>query len=413
MTVHCSADVALPRECRSSRPAERVGDHHLLALQRAAGNRATNQWLVQRLNGGPASFAELSAAERLTRALEAAQKNHLRPELARRLDELKTPESIAMMAGFTTVYVASQLTPAGWLADVLVGGLVVAGVVMGGMEALEIIRHLSAFLSTTATASSEADFDVAGNHLAIAVTKLGMDVVTAILLHRVGKGATGVAQRAMASPGLPGLKVGLVTPDGMVVPDVAPEVLMNKSAGGGGRTPARPAAGGQVLYEATRADGTTVIRSRVGRSPGRLGTEDLLPSSVEVNLPGWERAHSQGNITGAESGQGIRYAPKEVNQSLQRLGIERAIRDLYSQVAPGVEVIMTTETRAHPGSLRLAEITYRIDLLKPNGATLRVYEAAIEVQNTTHAPRCSVSAEPIGWDLMEPGGWLKPPPGQR
>ncbi|MEQ0559884.1 polymorphic toxin type 4 domain-containing protein [Amycolatopsis sp. NEAU-NG30] len=363
--------------------------------------------------GRPATVADMAAADKLGKAVDAAVKQ-LGPEFGARIQELKTPESIAMMAGFTTIYVASQLTPAGWVADVLVGGLVVAGLVMGGMEALEIVRHVAAFLSTAVNAGSEADFDAAGHHLAVAVTKLGVDVVLAILLHRVGKGATGVAKRALASPGLPGLKLGLVTPDGMLIPDLPPETLQTRGGGGGGPKKVRAPAGGEILFEGTRADGTTVIRSRVGRSPGRLGTEDLLPSSVEVNVPGWERAHSQGNITGAESARGIRYAPKEVNQKLQRLGIEQAIRDLFSQKAPDVEVIMTTETRAHPGSLRLAEIIYRIDLKKPTGATLRVYEAAIEVQNTTTAPRCTPKPpEPIGWSLLESGGWLKALPRRR
>lgn len=360
--------------------------------------------------GRPATVADMSAADKLVKALDASGK-HLRPEFAARIQELKTPESIAMMAAFTTVYVASQLTPAGWVADVLVGGLIVAGVIMGGMEALEIIKHVAAFLSTAVNATSEPEFEVAGNHLATAVTKLGVDVVMAILLHRVGKGATGVGKKVLAGGlpkfEMPSFKLGLVTPEGVVIPDLPLETLQTKGGGSGGPKKVTGPAGGQVLYEGARADGTTVIRSRVGKSPGRLGTEDLLPSSVEVDVPGWERAHSQGNITGAESAQGIRYAPKEVNQSLQRLGIERAIRDLFSQKAPGVEVIMTTETRAHPGSLRLAEIAYRIDLKKPSGATMRVYEASIEVQNTTQSPRCTPSAERIGWDLLETNGWLK------
>jgi|GEM_PF-4474688 len=48
-----------------------------------------------------------------------------------------------------------------------------------------------------------------------------------------------------------------------------------------------------------------------------------------------ERAHSQGNITGAESSQGIRYALREVNQTIQKSGIEQFISDLNLQKAPG------------------------------------------------------------------------------
>ncbi|MFE5687001.1 DUF4157 domain-containing protein [Streptomyces sp. NPDC056512] len=361
--------------------------------------------------GRPATVADMSAADKLVKALDATLRNpHLGPQYRARLQELKTPESIAMMATFTTVYVASQLTPAGWVADVLVGGLVVAGLVMGGMEALEIIRHIAAFMSTALNASSESDFDSAADHLAIAVTKLTVDVVVGILLHRVGTSTIGVIKRALASPGLPGLNLGLVTPDGMVIPDLPPETLQTKGGGAGSPKKTTAPVGGQVLFETTRADGTTVIRSRVGRPSGRRGTENLLPSSVEVDVPGWERAHSQGNITGAESARGIRYAPKEVNQKLQKLGIEQAIRDLFAQKASDVDVIMTTETRAHPGSLRLAKIAYRIDLKKPNGASLRVYEAAIEIENTTSSPRCDPTVDPIGWALLESDGWLKTVP---
>lgn len=179
---------------------------------------------------------------------------------------------------------------------------------------------------------------------------------------------------------------------------------------GGGGAPRRGFAGGEVLLERTRSDGVTVIRSRVGRSPGRLGLEDHLPPGVEVDLAGWERAHSHGNITGAESGQGIRYAPREVNQHYQRLGIERAIRDLFSQKRSNVEVIMTTETSSHPGTLRLSQIVYRIDLVEPpTGRSLRVYEASLEVANAKHAPKITVPMlDPIGWHLLESDGWLKP-----
>jgi hypothetical protein len=154
------------------------------------------------------------------------------------------------------------------------------------------------------------------------------------------------------------ISVQLLTPDGAVV-DVPPEVLERRGAGGG--EPSGGAAGkgplyGEILHEATLLDGATVIRSRVGRPTGRLGLEETLPRSVQVNLEGWERCHSQGNITGAESARGIRYAPSEVNQQYQRLGIEQAVGDLFETKAPSTDVILTTETRSHPGTLRLAEI---------------------------------------------------------
>lgn len=404
--------VANTRKAESKYDAETIRQGIYLAWKARHGD-APAPWDTTQARS---TVADMPAADKVLEALRrSTSEQRMSKELAQRVKELMTPESLAMMATFTGLFIASQWTPAGWATDLLVGFLVVAGLVMAGEEVIEIVKHVTAFLQVT-TATSEAGLDAAADHFAIAVTKLGVDVVAAILLHRVAKtaGPKGVVGKAVAGMVKPNVSVQMVTPEGVVI-DVAPEALQRRggSSGGGGRGSGRGPAGGQILFETTRGDGTTVIRSRVGRSPGRLGLEDVLPPGVEVGLEGWERAHSQGNITGAESGAGVRYAPREVNQHYQRLGIERAIKDLFSQKAPDAEVIMTTETSSHPGTLRLAEIIYRVDLRRPNGATIRVYEASLQVQNATTSPRIHVpKPETIGWTLLESGGWLKQLPSQ-
>ncbi|HET8654176.1 MAG TPA: polymorphic toxin type 4 domain-containing protein [Longimicrobiaceae bacterium] len=139
--------------------------------------------------------------------------------------------------------------------------------------------------------------------------------------------------------------------------------------------------------------GGIVIRSRVSSPPGRLGYEKQFFPGVRVGLAGWERAHSQGNITGYESAEGIRYAPSEVNQAFQRLGIEGFIRELFEEKAADVEMIMTTVTYTHPGTLRLKEIQYRIDVVR-RGLTHPLFEASIEVENKKQNPRVTITATP-------------------
>jgi hypothetical protein len=321
---------------------------------------------------------------------------------------LLTPESLETMAAFTALYVASQWTPAGWAADLMVGTVVVGGLFMAGREAVEIMKHVVGY-GQAIQATSDADLRVAGHHFAVALSKAGVDIVSAILLHKVSKSVTpeGPVGKLVAGLVEPKVSVQMITPDGAVV-DVPVETIMPRG-GRGGRPPGAvlKALFGEILHEATLPDGATVIRSRVGRPPGRLGLEDTLPPGVEVNLDGWARCHSQGNITGAESARGIRYAPNEVNQQYQRLGIERAVRELFEAKAPDTEVVLTTETRSHPGTLRLAEIVYRVDLKRASGATIRAYEASIEVANQTTAPAVTPSAEPIGWDLLGVDGWLR------
>jgi hypothetical protein len=162
---------------------------------------------------------------------------------------------------------------------------------------------------------------------------------------------------------------------------------------------------GRIISEGVVGN-KVVIKSVVDIPPGRLGYEKLLPPGVEVGLKGWERAHSQGNITGAESAQGIRYAPSEVNQEFQKLGIEQFISDLNAQKASGVTIYLTTETESHPGTLRLKSIVYKVEAAHGTEKPTRLFEAGLEIQNQTTTPRVTPSSERYG-DIES---FLKPIP---
>ncbi len=142
------------------------------------------------------------------------------------------------------------------------------------------------------------------------------------------------------------------------------------------------------------AFGATVIRSLLGPALGRQGFEKQMFPGVEVGLAGWQRAHSQGSGTGFESPAAIRYAPEEVNQQFQRLGIERYLRDLLSTKPNDTELWLTTVTSTHPKSLRLKEIQYRIDAVKGE-ASRKLFEASIEVADQRMNPRVTINATPF------------------
>lgn len=132
------------------------------------------------------TIAQMPVADKLTKAITRAIER-LPAETGERVKELLTPEALALMAGFTAVYVWSQVTPVGWLADFLIAGLIVATVYMVGHEAIEIVQLLMKFVHKAVGARSEMDLDEAGEALATAVTKFGVDVALAILLHKAGK----------------------------------------------------------------------------------------------------------------------------------------------------------------------------------------------------------------------------------
>ena len=114
---------------------------------------------------------------------------------------------------------------------------------------------------------------------------------------------------------------------------------------------------------------------------------------IEVGLIGWQRAHSQGSGTGVESPMAIRYAPEEVNQQYQRLGIERYVRELLSLKPADTELWLTTVTTTHPRTLRLKEIQYRVDAVKET-TSRKLFEASIEIADQRINPRVTVKATP-------------------
>jgi hypothetical protein len=157
-------------------------------------------------------------------------------------------------------------------------------------------------------------------------------------------------------------------------------------------SPKRP---GRIISE-RQIGGATVIRSIVGDPPGRRGYEDILLPGVDMNLTRWERSHSQGNITGAESARGIRYAPRAVNQELQKHGVERYISEFNQLKANDVTIYLTTETHAHPGTLRLSSIKYRVEAQRGLGRPKLLFEAEITVSNDRVNPRIDVHADYYG-----------------
>jgi len=140
--------------------------------------------------------------------------------------------------------------------------------------------------------------------------------------------------------------------------------------------------------------GGTVIQSRLRPAPGRQGFEKQLFPGIEVGLPGWQRAHSQGSGTGFESPHAIRYAPEEVNQQFQRLGIERYLRELVALKPTDTDLWLTTVTATHPRTLRLMEIQYRVDAVR-QGISRKLFEAGIEVADQRVNPRVTVHATPF------------------
>jgi hypothetical protein len=142
------------------------------------------------------------------------------------------------------------------------------------------------------------------------------------------------------------------------------------------------------------AQGATVVQSRLRSALGRLDFERFLFPSIEVGFLGWQRSHRHGKGMGFESPHATRYAPEEVNQKFQRLGLERYLRELVESKPDDTELWLTTVTEIHHGTLRLKKIEYRVDAAK-NGFSRRLFEARIEVADRRLHPRVTLQATPF------------------
>jgi len=159
---------------------------------------------VAHASSGEITDADVRAMDTSARFLQAVTRAHLAEQFGDRVNELLTDESIAMMTGFLAATVFLQWTPAGWLADVVLAGVTVVSVILLQKEASAVIEELMAFCDKAANANSVADLDEAGQHFATAATKVTIDVVLGLLLHRVSKAT---APAAAPRPGAPSIVV--------------------------------------------------------------------------------------------------------------------------------------------------------------------------------------------------------------
>jgi hypothetical protein len=121
-----------------------------------------------------------------------------------------------------------------------------------------------------------------------------------------------------------------------------------------------------------------------------------IQSARSTGLPGYERAHLWGPGFGDEAADGIMYAPRDVNQYLQNLGIEGVIRQTARDArARGGRVWVTAKATSHPPGTRglppehpgevLASVEYNVQTQMPGGSRQPEYTVTIDVDPTGRA----------------------------
>lgn len=134
------------------------------------------------------------------------------------------------------------------------------------------------------------------------------------------------------------------------------------------------------------ASGGIITRSRLAPS-SPLGLERQLLPGVAIDARAWARG---GEGAAADPGQRIRYAPRELLHALDRLGLTRFLREVWSVLGKGVELVLTTTTHAHAGGNRLQDIRYRIEAVRGTERAA-LLDASVTIEDRRESPRVSLN----------------------
>jgi hypothetical protein len=126
------------------------------------------------------TIANLSTEKKLERVLLKAA-TLLPGDAGEQLKAMVSPTSLAIMAGTLVVWAGAHFFGVGEIADLVL--LLVGYVALGGV-AVEAARHIAKFIQGTMKARSDADIDTAAQHLARAITLVGIQTVLILLFRK-------------------------------------------------------------------------------------------------------------------------------------------------------------------------------------------------------------------------------------
>lgn len=356
------------------------------------------------LTGQTCSVSMDLALERLSRAWGYARQE-LAPEVARQVEHLFSPASLAAMAAFAALYIASQLTPVGWIADAL--ALIVLGltVVFVGALAIEIARDLFRFFAAV-NATTDEQLRASGQALARALARGGIGILIALLTRGLRGAtrppppgtATSTAMVEVVAPGGVPVRVpvavtvaeaveasrlqGLASYAVMVPPPGGSDPGSPSSGGGGGRREGASEVGEGGRRgrspEAGRGGGFSLSRVEYGSGPlSQLAQRMRLllglrrGGNVAVfefeNLPseflsmarrlGGRNVHFEGNRMAVQNVNGSAHSEELAHMLItqaRRAGIELNVRRIYTEYNPCTDTCLPLIRREYPS----AEVTY-------------------------------------------------------
>ncbi|WP_091617446.1 hypothetical protein [Amycolatopsis saalfeldensis] len=142
----------------------------------------------RRIQAGP-DVSAMSSPDKLLKVWDYA-KPRLGPDVVAQLEALFTRQSLGMLAAFAVVYLAAQLTPAGWVADGIALATLTVSAVFVGMTVFRVAANIGRFFAAV-DATTDQDLRAAGEALSQAIAEGGVGLAMALLTRSLGRGGGG------------------------------------------------------------------------------------------------------------------------------------------------------------------------------------------------------------------------------
>jgi hypothetical protein len=178
--------------------------------------------VAQRAESPAKPVSEMTSTEKLVQAFKLAR---IDDAVRAKILAVLSPEALAAaIIAFAVVFLASQVTPVGWAADL---GIAIS-VVFVGTALFAAIRHLVNFAEAR-NATTPEQLDQAGQEFAAAIAEIEVDAVILLVTHGIGGGRGGTPPEGPNTSG--GLVLATAGGGGRVVPVVVDTIPESVRAG--------------------------------------------------------------------------------------------------------------------------------------------------------------------------------------
>ena len=129
-----------------------------------------------------APATEVASMSPIDKLIEAYHRSRVFPALGKKIESLITPKALVIaIISFAVTFLASQLTPVGWAADIAIA--LTAAFIATGLFAA--IKHMVNFAEARNATTSE-ELDIAGDEFADGVAEVGVDAILLLVTHGIG-----------------------------------------------------------------------------------------------------------------------------------------------------------------------------------------------------------------------------------